>query len=80
MREEKITELAQLLYQAELEKTAIPKLTVSHERNLTVADAYRIQEALVNLKQEDGHQLVAPKLGLTSKAKMEQMNVSASGT
>lgn len=43
---------------------------------LSLADAYTIQNLLVGARLDAGDSLAGAKLGLTSKAKQEQMNVS----
>ncbi|HZG84059.1 2-keto-4-pentenoate hydratase [Paenibacillus sp.] len=68
--------LAEHLYGAEKTERAVPKLTIEHPK-LSVEDAYAIQEQLILLKLErDELRIVGPKMGLTSQAKMKQMNVS----
>lgn len=37
---------------------------------------YRVQNELINLKKNEGHKIVAFKMGLTSQAKMQQMNIN----
>jgi 2-oxo-3-hexenedioate decarboxylase len=70
-----IKELARFLVDAEIEKREVLKITNEHPE-LTVETAYEIQEQLVQIKLEEGHQIVGPKMGLTSQAKMKQMNVN----
>lgn len=43
--------------------------------DMTIDDAYKIQEKLVAIKLGQGHRVIGPKMGLTSQAKMKQMNV-----
>lgn len=66
--------LAQKLVDAELGKQEIVKLTAEYPE-LSVEDGYLIQEELIKLKNEQGHSVLALKMGLTSQAKMKQMNV-----
>jgi 2-oxo-3-hexenedioate decarboxylase len=66
--------LAQKLADAEMNRQEIVKLTAEYPR-LTVEDAYDIQDELVALKREQGHRVLAIKMGFTSRAKMKQMNV-----
>ncbi|MDT8859691.1 2-keto-4-pentenoate hydratase [Alkalihalobacillus sp. MEB130] len=68
-------EIAKFLLDAELQRKEVTKITLEKAPNLTVEDAYTIQEELVKLKLEQGHSIVGPKMGLTSRAKMKQMNV-----
>jgi 2-oxo-3-hexenedioate decarboxylase len=66
--------LADYLNRAELEQREVTRLTEKYPE-LSVEDGYRIQQELVALKQAEGHRIVGPKMGLTSRAKMKQMNV-----
>nr|BAH79104.1 4-oxalocrotonate decarboxylase [Paenibacillus sp. JJ-1b] len=70
-----IKDLARFLVDAEVEKKEVLKLTNEHP-DLTVEDGYAIQEQLVQMKLEQGYRIVGPKMGLTSQAKMKQMNVN----
>lgn len=69
-----IKEIARLLHLAETERRAVERITVQYP-DLTVDDAYRVQDALAAIKRELGHRVIARKMGLTSRAKMRQMNV-----
>jgi len=66
---------AKFLYNAEKEKTEVKKITSDKHPELTIKDAYDIQQQLIDLKLANGHQVVGPKMGLTSEAKLKQMNV-----
>ena len=55
-------------------RTAIDSLT--SEREFTVDDAYDIQDTVLDRAEVAGETIVAAKLGLTSRAKQEQMGVS----
>lgn len=44
--------------------------------DLTIEDAYAVQAQILRLRTERGESYCGPKLGFTSKAKMEQMGVS----
>src|SRR5699024_4278971 len=66
---------AKFLYNAEKEKKEIKKITSDKHPDLTIEDAYDIQRQLIELKEADGHKIVGPKMGLTSEAKLKQMNV-----
>lgn len=64
--------LAHQLADAVRTRTAIPPLTDEHD--LDLAAAYRLQDAAIALLDPDaGHDAI--KLGLTSRAKQEQMSV-----
>ncbi|WPP36392.1 2-keto-4-pentenoate hydratase [Bacillus sonorensis] len=69
-----LKETARILYMAEAEKREIVRITRDYPE-LTVEDAYKIQEELVKLKLKRGNGIIGPKMGLTSRAKMQQMNV-----
>jgi 2-oxo-3-hexenedioate decarboxylase len=65
---------ARFLHLAEVEKREV--LRITKETSLSIEDAYRIQEELLVLKTEQGHRIIGPKMGLTSQAKMKQMDVN----
>jgi 2-oxo-3-hexenedioate decarboxylase len=75
MDQSRIRAIAQSLEEAEVEKREVTRITEANP-DLSVEDAYRIQEELVGLKLQRGYRIVGPKMGLTSQAKMKQMNVS----
>lgn len=62
------------MYLAETEKREVERITKDYPE-LTVEEAYAIQEELIQLKLWDGNSIIGPKMGLTSRAKMKQMNV-----
>jgi 2-oxo-3-hexenedioate decarboxylase len=66
--------IAEFLNKAEVEKKEVIRITAEHQ-DLTVEEGYRIQEELVGIKLEQGYRIIGPKMGLTSLAKMKQMNV-----
>lgn len=70
-----IRELANYTHNAEKEKREIIKITAELYPELTIDDAYLVQEELVRQKLEEGKRIVGPKMGITSEAKMKQMNV-----
>ncbi|CAM2844959.1 fumarylacetoacetate hydrolase family protein [Paenibacillus sediminis] len=69
-----VKKIAKYLHLAELEKREVPRITLQYPE-LSVEEAYEIQEHLVQIKLEHGHNIVGPKMGLTSQAKMKQMGV-----
>lgn len=69
-----LKDTARLLYLAETEKREVERITKDYPE-LTVEEAYAIQEELIQLKLWDGNSIIGPKMGLTSRAKMKQMNV-----
>ncbi|ABO68495.1 2-keto-4-pentenoate hydratase [Geobacillus thermodenitrificans] len=74
MTNELYRQLAERLAVAEREHRTVTKLTAEYPE-LTVEDAYRIQDELIAIKQRQGHHVAALKMGFTSRAKMKQMNV-----
>ncbi|MGG1660283.1 2-keto-4-pentenoate hydratase [Brevibacillus sp. NRS-1366] len=68
------TSIANFLISAEVEKREVTRITEKYP-DMLVEDAYVVQEQLIGIKLEEGHQVVGPKMGLTSQAKMKQMNV-----
>ncbi|MDD2796325.1 2-keto-4-pentenoate hydratase [Acidocella sp.] len=70
-----LSELAAGLDEAARTATAVPQLTDTYP-NLTVADAYAIQALSVARRWARGERRVGYKMGLTSRAKMQQMGVA----
>ena len=68
-------ELAQALIDAAANRTAITPLT-DRFPDLDIPTAYGLQDAVVQARVSRGAAVVGAKLGLTSKAKQLQMNVS----
>ncbi len=66
--------LASHLHDAASRRELVDPLTDAHP-DLSVTDAYRIQDALVGLHVADGARIVGAKLGLTSRAKQVEMHV-----
>ena len=75
MNEQKLKEIAKYLYESEMNLTEIEKITITKAPRLTADEAYQIQDYMTQMKLEDGYEIFAPKLGLTSIPKMKQMNV-----
>ncbi len=71
---ERYLSIANHLEQAELEKSAVKRVTLDHP-DLSIEDGYKIQEKLIKSKLGKGYRIIGPKMGLTSQAKMKQMNV-----
>ena len=74
MTNERINELAAIVDDAAANRAEIDMLTAG-EPGLDIAAAYRVQEASVARRMARGERLVGMKMGLTSRAKMEQMGV-----
>lgn len=71
-----IKEIANYVVAGEVEKREIKKVTAQLKPDLTVEEGYLVQQELVAMKLAEGHKIVGPKMGLTSQAKMQQMNVN----
>jgi 2-oxo-3-hexenedioate decarboxylase len=66
---------AEYLLDAVDRRVEVPSIA-SHIGDFSVADAYAIQDQLVDLRVARGDAIVGAKLGLTSVAKQQQMGVS----
>ncbi|PZX01286.1 2-oxohept-3-enedioate hydratase [Psychrobacillus insolitus] len=66
--------MAEELLEAERTKQSIAPLTETYE-NITVADAYAVQLAQIRQKIDTGATVKGLKIGLTSKAMQEMLNV-----
>ena len=75
MSSQKYREIADYLITAENEKREVEKVTLALKPDLTVEEAYTVQREIVMQKTREGRRIMGPKMGLTSKAKMVQMNV-----
>lgn len=69
-----IQQLARELHDARLERRSVAPLTQSHP-GLDLDAAYLIQHAGQALRERAGERVIGYKMGLTSKAKREQMNL-----
>jgi 2-keto-4-pentenoate hydratase len=68
-------EIARTLIEAARQRTAVLPLTNEYP-DLDAATAYTVQDAVVQARVEAGAVVIGAKLGLTSVAKQQQMNVS----
>ena len=68
------SELAFQLDDAMLKRQAIPQIT-QNQKSLTLEDAYAIQSILVHRREQRGERRIGMKMGMTSRAKMQQMGV-----
>lgn len=75
MKQKAFQETASFLNQAEEEKREVARITSDRHPGLSINEAYQIQGHLLDLKRNKGHQIVGTKMGLTSDAKLKQMNV-----
>lgn len=76
LKPEQILELARYLDQGMLEARELERITVQHT-GLDLPDAYRIQDGGIALRRARGEKLVGLKMGLTSEAKRQQMNLKS---
>lgn len=76
MRPEEINTLARHLDSARLEKRSVERLTLAHP-DLTLEEAYAIQEAGIALRHARGETTLGLKMGLTSEAKRKQMGLDS---
>lgn len=76
MASEIFKQIADYLVAAEVEKRKVIKVTKTTKPDLSVEEAYQVQELFVQKKLDEGRRIVGPKMGLTSKAKWDQMGVS----
>lgn len=74
MTENPLQVAAQILDAALLESREVKRITET-QPDLTLVDAYRIQDAGMNLRYARGEKRIGLKMGLTSRAKREQMNL-----
>jgi 2-oxo-hept-3-ene-1,7-dioate hydratase len=69
-----IASAAEALFEAERSRTQIRPLTLDYP-DITLDDAYAIQRAWVNKKRANGDEITGYKIGLTSKAMQQAMNI-----
>ena len=70
-----IKKYADMLYEAEAARKAIPPLT-EMEEGLDIDDAYAIQLANVERVVKEGHEISGKKIGLTSEGIQKQLGVN----
>jgi len=75
LNEAQIEAEARLLDEAERNRTQIRQTTSVHP-DMTVEDAYRVQAAWLGLRLERGERLIGHKIGLTSHAMQQAMNIT----
>jgi 2-oxo-3-hexenedioate decarboxylase len=74
LTKKQINDLALYLNQATLDSREVERLTLQHP-DLSLSDAYKIQEAGVDIRISRGEKQIGMKMGLTSEAKRKQMNL-----
>lgn len=67
-------EIAKHVHNAEDGHYLIDRITAEFG-DITIDEAYDIQEEVITMKQNNGQKITAYKMGLTSRGKMEQMGV-----
>jgi 2-oxo-hept-3-ene-1,7-dioate hydratase len=70
-----LREAALALDQAERTRRQIRMLTLAYP-DMTMADAYRIQDAWLDIKRTRGRKIIGHKIGLTSKAMQQAVNIA----
>ncbi len=74
MTDEKIFQYGDELYEALMARRSVAPLT-SREAEITIEDAYRIQQRMVARRIEKGERVVGKKIGVTSVAVMNMLGV-----
>ncbi len=75
MNKNELIEAAKTLNEATMEIREVERLTIAYPE-LSLNDAYLIQDAGITMRLARGEMQVGFKMGLTSKAKQEQMNLN----
>jgi len=74
MEQQTITQLGDQLFNALSNCHTVPPLTERHP-NITIEDAYHIQQQMVSRRLEAGAHVVGKKIGVTSQVVMNMLNV-----
>ncbi|MCG8124284.1 MAG: 2-oxopent-4-enoate hydratase, partial [Candidatus Thiodiazotropha taylori] len=74
MNEQRINELGDELYQALSQRQMIDPLT-EREPEITIEDAYHVSLRMVNRRVENGESIIGKKIGATSQAVQNMLNV-----
>ncbi|MCG7991569.1 MAG: 2-oxopent-4-enoate hydratase [Candidatus Thiodiazotropha lotti] len=74
MNEQRINELGDELYQALSQRQMIDPLT-EREPQITIEDAYHVSLRMVNRRVENGESIIGKKIGVTSQAVQNMLNV-----
>ena len=69
-----IEQLGDELYQALVKREVLAPLTERHS-DITIEDAYRVQQRMIARRLEAGERIVGKKIGVTSKAVMNMLGV-----
>lgn len=74
LTKEQIRESARLHHEAEKSRRPMCAYSRNHPE-LSIEDAYRVQDAWMDLKLEEGRKVIGRKIGLTSRAMQEAMKI-----
>jgi 2-keto-4-pentenoate hydratase len=74
LSEQTIESISRDLYNAERDRRTLRPITETYPE-IDIDTAYKIQLALIQLKDADGKKIVGKKIGLTSKAMQKMLNV-----
>jgi len=74
MQTQLIEQLGTELYQALVDAKTVKPLTDRHP-DITIEDAYKIQQQLMKLRLKAGERVIGKKIGVTSKAVMNMLGV-----
>lgn len=75
LKEDQIKKEAHRLHQAEQSRQQVDATTVAHP-NMDIDDAYRIQQAWMDIKKSEGRTVSGYKIGLTSRTMQKSMNIN----
>ncbi len=75
MQAKTLKALAQRLNQAEKTRVQVRQFSLEHP-DMTIADAYAVQKAWVDLKLKEGRKMIGHKIGLTSRAMQRASNIT----
>ena len=75
MTPDQITAAAEILFQAEKTGTQCGLLSLAYAE-MTLDDAYAVQAALVARKKAEGRKVIGWKIGLTSRAMQQALNIT----
>jgi 2-oxopent-4-enoate/cis-2-oxohex-4-enoate hydratase len=75
MDKSKIEHYGDELYNALITRTAVAPLT-DREADITIEDAYQIQQRMIQRRLDAGETIIGKKIGVTSKVVMDMLKVS----
>jgi len=74
LQKEQIIQIAKELHNARMETSPVEQYS-KNIQDFKIPDAYSIQELGIKMREESGEKIIGYKMGLTSKAKRDQMNL-----